>query len=81
MEEKPKWEFIKSTRFWAIVIAAVSIYLQQKGMLGQEEMQLIASITGGFTIVRTADRVGDKKVEAAKIEAKKESSLEGEVTG
>ncbi len=69
MEEKPKWEFLKSTRFWAIVIAAVSVYLQQKGIFGQEEMQLIATVTGAFTVIRSLDRVSDKKVEAAEATA------------
>lgn len=68
-EIKPQWAFLTSTRFWALVLAAVAIYLQQKGILGTEEMQLIASITGGFTIIRTVDRTGDKKVEAAEIAA------------
>lgn len=51
-----KFEFLKSTRFWAIVIGAVSVYLKAKGIFGDPEMILIASITAAFTVVRTVDR-------------------------
>jgi len=51
-----------------MVLAAMSIYLQQKGLIGQEEMQLIATIAGGFTIVKTVDRnIGDKKAEPSPV--------------
>lgn len=50
------WAFLKATRFWAMVIAAVSVYAQAKGYIGQPEMLLIATITAGFTVVRTVDR-------------------------
>lgn len=63
MNEDSKWLFVTSTRFWAIVIGAVSIYLQKKGIFGDAEMFLIATITAGFTVVRTIDRnIGDTKV-------------------
>lgn len=65
METNSKWAFLKSTRFWAITIAAVSIYLQAKGWIGDAEMTLISTVMGGFTVVRTVDRFADKKVEAA----------------
>ncbi len=61
--------FLKSTRFWAVVIAAVSLYLQQKGYIGDAEMLMIATITAGFTTIRTVDRISDKKVEVAEIAA------------
>ncbi len=54
------FSFIRSTRFWAIVIGALSIYLQSKGFIGDPEMILIATITGGFTVVRTIDRAAEK---------------------
>ncbi len=63
-------DFLKSNRFWAIVIGALSVYAQSKGWIGDPEMVAIATIMGGYVTVRTVDRVGDKKVEAAKIEAK-----------
>lgn len=63
------FDFLNSPRFWAMVIAAVSVYLKTKGWIGEAEMMLIATITSGFTIVRTIDRISDKKVESAKITA------------
>ncbi len=60
-----KFEFLTSSRFWAIVIGALSVYLQAKGYIGQAEMQLIATITAAFTLVRTADRMSEQKVLAA----------------
>lgn len=66
---KEKFAFLGSSRFWAITVTALSIYLQTKGFIGEPEMVLIASIMGGFTIVRTVDRISDKRVEAAAIAA------------
>jgi hypothetical protein len=48
--------FLKSTRFWALIIGAVSIYLQSKGFFGDAEMMLVATITAGFIGVKTVDR-------------------------
>jgi hypothetical protein len=52
--------FLKSTRFWAIVIIAVVGYLEMKGWIGEAEKIVIWTIAGGFGIVRTVDRIGDK---------------------
>lgn len=62
--------FVESPRFWAMIIGAVSVYLKAKGVLGEPEMLLIATITAGFVTVRTVDRTADKvssKVEAPPI--------------
>ena len=40
--------FIYATRFWALVIGAISIYAKLKGWIGEPEMTLIATITGGL---------------------------------
>lgn len=70
MELPDEFKFLTKLRFWSMVITALSIYAQSKGWIGQPEMVLVASITGGFWITGTIDRnIGDKKVEAAKIEA------------
>lgn len=61
------FDFIYATRFWAMVIAAVSIYLQSKGWIGESEMLLIATITAGFTIVRTIDRATEQPIIAAAV--------------
>lgn len=62
---KDKFLFLTSTRFWSLIIGAVSIYLQTKGFIGEAEMMLIATITSGFIIVKTADRMSEQKVLAA----------------
>lgn len=59
---KGKLAFLGSTRFWAMILAAVSVYLESKGWLGVAERNLIATIAVGFTTIRTVDRnLGDKK--------------------
>ena len=63
--------FLQATRFWALVIGAVSIYAQQKRWIGEAEMLLIATITGGFTIVRTVDRATEQKILAEAVGAGK----------
>jgi len=55
-----KLEFLKSTRFWALVIGAVTLYLQGKGIIGESELTLIGTIVAGFIGVRTIDRFGEK---------------------
>jgi hypothetical protein len=51
-----RFEFLQSNRFWALVIGALSIYAQSKGWIGDSEMILIATITAGFTTIKTIDR-------------------------
>lgn len=63
-----KFAFFSSTRFWALVIGATSLYLQAKGWIGDAEMTLVGTLVTGFIGIRTVDRIGDKRVEAAKIE-------------
>lgn len=56
-----KFDFIYSTRFWALALGALSIYLEAKGFIGEPERNLIATIVAGFTAIRTIDRnMGDK---------------------
>lgn len=52
----PKFDFIFSTRFWALALGALSIYLEAKGLIGEPERNLIATIVAGFTAIRTIDR-------------------------
>lgn len=54
------FDFIKSNRFWAAVIGAVSMYLESKGIIGQAEMILIASIMAAHIGIRTVDRFAEK---------------------
>lgn len=56
-----KFNFLQSTRFWAMIIGAISIYLKTKGYIGEPEMQLVSTIMAGFIAVRTIDRFGEQK--------------------
>lgn len=67
-----RWGFLRSNRFWALAIGAVSIYAKSKGWIGEPEMLLIATITGGFTVVRTVDRMAEQSVIAAGVAAGKQ---------
>lgn len=51
--------FLTSNRFWALVIGAVALYLKTKGIFGDAEMVLVATITGGFIGIRTIDRASE----------------------
>jgi hypothetical protein len=54
------FSFLKSNRFWALVIGAITIYLQSKNLIGQVEATLIETIVFGFTGIRTIDRFSEK---------------------
>jgi len=51
-------QFLRSERFWAVVINAVVFYLQQKGIIGKEELILVTSIVAPFITIGTLDRLG-----------------------
>lgn len=53
-----QFDFLKSERFWAIVVNALVLYLQQKGLIGTAELALITAIIAPFVVVGTVDRVG-----------------------
>ncbi len=50
--------FLQSERFWAIVLNALVLYLQQKGLIGAPELALVTAIIAPFVLVGTVDRVG-----------------------
>lgn len=54
-----KLEFLKSTRFWVMVAGAIAVYLSSKGIIGDNEMKLIATLSAGFIGVRTLDRAAE----------------------
>lgn len=64
MIENSKWDFLTSTRFWALVIGGLAIASQGNFTIDAWGAGVIFVISG-FTAVRTVDRLGDKKVEAA----------------
>lgn len=54
--EHSKFAFLGAPRFWAMVVGAVAIYLQSKGLIGDPEMLLIATLSAGFIGINTIDR-------------------------
>lgn len=67
MELPENLQFLTATRFWVMVIGALSLYLRTKGWIGDAETILIATIAGGFITVATIDRISEKKLDVARI--------------
>jgi len=67
--ETNKWNFLSAPRFWVMLAGALSVYAQMKGWIGDPEMLLIATVSAGFVTVKTLDRFGDKKLEAAEVQS------------
>jgi hypothetical protein len=66
-----KFSFLKSVRFWNLVIVATVIVLNRQGIIVDGTLvdtitQIIAIALGGSTVIKTVDRnVGDAKIDAA----------------
>lgn len=58
--------FLKSNRFWVMVLGAAVIYLQSKGWIGEAEMKLFATLAAGFVTIRTVDRATEQLAGTAK---------------
>lgn len=60
-----KFPFLKSTRFWAIVVMSLAIWLGSYGWMPVELVEFIKLVTAGHVGIRTVDRfaenVGKKK--------------------
>lgn len=54
------YAFLKSTRFWIMVMGAFSVYAESKGWIGEPERNLMATISTIFVTVRTLDRGAEK---------------------
>ena len=46
-------DMLQSSRFWAVLIGAVMIYLQSKGFIGESEMMLVNTILAGYIGIKT----------------------------
>lgn len=57
---EPWYAFIKATRFWVMILGALSIYLESKGFIGEAERNLIATVSAIFITVSTLDRGAEK---------------------
>ena len=68
-----KLEFILSTRFWAMVMASASVVLIDSNFPNQEWYVTLGKFLGlvstGFVGVGTLDRISDKQLDVARINA------------
>lgn len=48
-------DVLRSTRFWAVVIGAVLVYLSQEGIISESVMQLANTILAGYVVKRSID--------------------------
>lgn len=58
------FEFLKSVRFWKLVVIAVLVVLQQEGFipdgLADALARVLEFVLGGSVVVRTVDRFAEK---------------------
>ena len=59
-DKEMDFRFLKSTRFWAMLLGVLSVYLESRGILGENERDLIASIAAIFIGINSFDRTVDK---------------------
>lgn len=52
--------FLKSSRFWQIVVAALAVLLAEYGVIPTVVATTIAAILGVSVTIRTVDRLGEK---------------------
>ena len=53
-------KFLKSNRFWGVVIEAIVVYLFAKGLIGKAEIALVTAVVAPFITIRTVDRFNEK---------------------
>lgn len=58
--QEPWYIFLTSTRFWVMLLGALSVYLEAKGWIGEPERNLIATVSAIFITVRSVDRMSEK---------------------
>jgi hypothetical protein len=51
--------FLKSTRFWALVLIGLSIWFNQLGWIPAELQAFIYTVAGGHVGLRTIDRFSE----------------------
>lgn len=60
-EQKEAWyAFLRSTRFWIMILGSLSVYGESKGWIGEPERNLISTISAVFITVKTLDRSAEK---------------------
>lgn len=72
MELPENLKFIKSVAFWVVVFNAVIFYLQQKGIVGQDELVLVTAIAAPFVVInqtrKAAKDIGARVPSVSEIE-------------
>ena len=53
-------DFLKSRRFWMMVIGIIVMYIYRKGYIGEDEFWALETFFGGFITVRSFDRMGEQ---------------------
>lgn len=53
---EPWYAFIKATRFWVMILGALSVYGEAKGWIGEPERNFLATVSAIFITVSTFDR-------------------------
>lgn len=53
-------EFLKSNRFWGLIIIAVAKVLEAEMILDSIIVQPLIALVLGFIAIRTVDRLGEK---------------------
>jgi hypothetical protein len=76
MKLPDEFQFLTKLRFWTMVLAALMLYLQQKGWIGDAEALLLGGVSAAFWATQTVDRLGEK---LGKTETEAEAELEEEV--
>jgi hypothetical protein len=55
-----KFAFLTSTRFWALIIGAVAIYMSQEGIISEALSQLITTVSAVFIGIKSVDRFSEQ---------------------
>lgn len=59
----PKFDFLKSVRFWKMVVVAVLLVLEQQGVITNDLSQAVAHVLelvlGGSIVIKTVDRFSE----------------------
>lgn len=54
------FDFIKSTRFWKLILVGIAGVLYAEGIITQAVLALIQTILLGSVVIRTCDRFAEK---------------------
>ena len=54
------WSFLKSRRFWALVLIAIIKVLDSEGIIPGVWTEALVTVLVGFVSIRTIDRFGEK---------------------